>query len=99
MPIFVAALIGGLVSAAGSIVGRVLIAMGIGLVTYTGINITLSQFMTDFINHASAAGPTIVGVMGTLKVGTDANILASSLAARLTLNGLTGGTVKRWIAK
>lgn len=99
MPIFVAALLGGLVSAAGSMVGRILIAAGVSLVTFTGINVLLSQVLADVVSHANSLGPTFVGIFGVLKLGTCINILVSAVTARMTLNGLTSGTVSRWVTR
>lgn len=99
MPIFIAALIGGLVSAAGSIAGRVLIALGVGIAVYQGVDIVLEEFRTIFMGAASGLGTQLGGMLGVLKIGTGFNILMSACVARLTLNGLTSGTLKRLVLK
>ncbi|WP_439462631.1 DUF2523 family protein [Roseateles sp. NT4] len=38
MPLFLGALIGALISAAGTLVGRVLLSLGIGYASYSGID-------------------------------------------------------------
>lgn len=97
MPVFIAALIGGLVSAAGSFVGRVLIALGIGFVTFTGVDIALEALKAQAF--AGLAALPVAGILGTLKIGTGLNIVFSAITARLVLNGLTSGTIKRMVYK
>lgn len=101
MPAFLLALLGGLVQIAGSMVGSVLIALGISAVTYTGVSSLFDQIKVIAFSNmdlaASYAG--LSGWLGLLKVGTCMNILFSALAARLALKGLQGGAVKRWVTK
>lgn len=99
MPVFVAALIGGLVSAAGSFVGRVLIALGVGFVSYQGIDVALAFIKTQALQAITSLPIEIVQIISTLQVGTAINILASAYAARLVLGGLTSGTVKKMVFK
>ena len=99
MPIFIAALIGGLVQAASSFVGRALVALGFGYVAYTGIDIALESAKTSFISAANGLPADVVGMLGVLKIGTGVNIILSALTARLILNGLTSGTIKRMVVK
>jgi len=99
MPVFLAALIGGLVAAAGSFVGRVLIALGVGFVTYQGIDVALGQFKDLFVASAGNLSGDIAGMLGVLKIGTGVNIIMSALTARLILNGMTSGTIKRMVIK
>lgn len=101
MPLFIAALIGGLVQAASSMVGRVLVGLGVGLAVFSGVNTLLSSakdLAFQYLNQAAAVAE-IGRYMALLQIGTCANILFSALLIRLTLNGLTGDTVKKWITK
>ena len=99
MPIFIAALLGGLVSFASSMVGRVLVALAIGYVTYTGVSAALSVMVTFIHDHLGAAPTAIVGVLTLLKVDVDVSILASAIAARLLLQGLTSGSITKMVVK
>jgi hypothetical protein len=99
MPVIIAALIGGLVSASASFVGRALIALGVGVVVYTGVDIALGEFKTIFITSANGMDGRIVGMLGIFKIGTGLNIVISSILARLALNGLTSGSMKRFVLK
>lgn len=99
MPIFIAALLGGLVSAAGSLVGRVLIALSIGYVSYTGLDLILSAIESQI--HASFTGfPALaLSVLALLKVDVCINIALSACAARLVLAGITSGKLTKMVIK
>jgi len=97
--IFIASLIGALVTAAGSLVGRILLSLGIGYAAYSGIDTSI-QFAKDFaISNISAQHAQTVAVAGALKIGSAISILCSALVARLTLSGLTSGTLKKFTVK
>lgn len=58
MPI-IASLIGALSTAAGSLVGRVLLALGMGFVTFKGADVSISWIL-DFIKQSLSAMPVQV---------------------------------------
>ena len=99
MPLFLASLLGGLISVAGTLAGRALIALGFGMVSYTGITVALAAFKTDIISHFAGLSASTINVLGMLKVDVAISILFSALAARLVLQGLTSGALKRLVAK
>ena len=99
MPAFIAALLGGLVSVAGSIVGRVLLALGIGYVAYSGVSALLDALKAQVVSTLQGAPSTVVQIMSLLKVDVSLSILFSALAARLILKGLTSDTIKRMVVK
>ncbi len=99
MPLLIQALLGGLIQAAGTLVGKVLLSLGIGYVSYTGINLLFdSAKQTLFANIASQA-PVAVQLAGVLQVGTCVNIMVSAALAKLVLAGLTNGTLTRMVTK
>lgn len=101
MPVIFAALIGGLVSAAATFAGRILIALGIGLVVFSGVSALVTEAKTrafGYLDQASAVGQ-IGQFMGILQIGTCLNILFSAYMIRLVLQGLTGDSIKRWVTK
>lgn len=99
MPVFLAALIGGFIQAAGTLVGKVLISLGMGYVVYSGLDTGLSWLGSQIQAAASGLGSEVVAIMGALKAGVICNILLSALSARLLLNGLTSGTLKKFVLK
>lgn len=99
MPVFLAALLGGLVSAAGSIVGRVLISLGIGYVTYQGLS-TAMDYMKNLVwTNLGSLAADIVQLVSVLEVDTAINIMFSAVAARLVIRGLTGGAITKMVIK
>jgi len=99
MPLFVAALIGGLVQVAGSIVGRVLIALSIGYVSYSGLSVLMDSLKSQVMGLLSGAPATIVTIMALLKVDVAVSIIFSAYAARLVLAGLTSDKLTKMIVK
>ena len=99
MPVFIAALLGGLVSAAGSLVGRILISLGVSYVSYKGLDVLFTGIQTAIQSNLSGLPAGAIGLMGILKVGTSINIIFSAIVVRLTLGGLTGGAVKKIVLK
>jgi len=102
MPLLMAALLGGLIQAAGSLVGRVLISLGVGFVVYQGVEVGLGTFKTQvfqYLGQGISSFPQIAAFLGVFQVGTCMNILFSGFTARLVLGGLTGGAIKKMIYK
>lgn len=100
MPFFVSALLGGLVSMAPYVVGRVLIALGIGAVTYTGLSVTLNFLKTQVVSSLAGLPADVVGMLGFMKVGSAISIVFSAIVVRMTLEGLSaGGSISKLIKK
>lgn len=96
VPIIVGTIIGGLLQGVGHIVGRVLVSLGIGIVSYTGVMTSLTFVKDHFVTSVGGLPPLALQIAGTLKIGVIVSILLSALAARLTFSGLSGDTLKRW---
>lgn len=99
MPWLVGALLSGLLQITGSLVGRVLVSLGVGLVTYTGISSSITWLKTSAISAAVGLGPDVVGMLSVMRVGQCISIIFSAMAARLLIQGLQGDTVKKWVTK
>ena len=57
MPAFIAMLLGGLIQICGSLVGRVLVSLGISLVTYTGMSVSI-----NYLKGQITAGVDIIQI-------------------------------------
>lgn len=99
MPAILLALGSMLLQLVGSMAGRALIGLGIGVVTYSGINATIEWVKQEAINGLLGLGPEVVGLLGMLKVGVAINIVFSAMVARALINGISGDTFKRWVLK
>lgn len=99
MPLLIAALWGALIPMLGSMVGRVLVSLGIGYVSYTGIDAGMTWAKGQFLSGMSGLPAAAVGLASTMKVGVCVSMLLSALVARLVLQGLTGGVLTRMVTK
>lgn len=99
MPAFLPMLLGGLISVAGTIAGRVLIGLGISVITFSGLSVTLTWVKNQAISALQGLPAELVQLLAYAGVGEFVSIVASGLAARLLLNGLTDGSIKKWVMK
>lgn len=99
MPAFIAALLGGLINITGSIVGRVLVALGFGVVSYTGVNSSLTWLREQAFTAISWLPPEVIGMLSTMRVGQCISIVTSAIVARSIINGVQSDTVKKWVIK
>ena len=99
LPVIAASLIGGLISVTGTIVGRVLVALGVGVVTYTGVQAGIDSLLANLDSAISGVPADILGLLGFMRVGEAMNIIISAMSARMLLNGLQGDTIKKWVLK
>lgn len=99
MPVFLLSMLGGLATVAGSLVGRVLLSLGIGYVSYKGIGVLLDWLKSQAISNLTSVPIEVLQVIGVAKVDVCVNILFSALAARLVIKGLTSDTITQMVLK
>lgn len=99
MPLLAGALVGALVQAAGSFLGRMLIAAGVGVVSYTGMQIASEKILSSMWAQINGLPASVLGIMGVLHIGACINVIVSASLARAVLNGLSSGSVKKWVTK
>ena len=87
-----------LAEAAKSIVGRVLIAIGFGVVTSTGLTMVLNSVMQGAAVANIGNSQVIDAMSGVGMTWFISNIFAA-LTARLTLKGLTSDSVSFWVMR
>lgn len=99
MPAFIYALLVGLSSVLSSVLFQVLFALGVGFVSFTGISLVLSQLHAFAATQWSALPATVLQVMGLLRVDQALNLIISAAAVRFTLQGMTGGGIRKLVWK
>lgn len=99
MPAFIAVILGGLIQICGALVRRVLVALGLSVVTYSGMAVSINYLKSQAVSAALGLPPEVVGMLSVLRVGTCISIIFSAMLARLVVTGLTGDTVKKWVLK
>lgn len=99
MPVIASVIWGAFLNIIGSVVGRALVALGLAVVTFTGMNASLDWMRDQAVSSILQLDPQVVQLLGVLKVGTFISIISSAVAVRLLLNGVQSGTFKRWVLK
>ncbi|RMX09035.1 DUF2523 domain-containing protein [Vandammella animalimorsus] len=81
------------------VVFRALAALGIGYMTYTGINALLAYIKNEMLSAFGSLPPQIFQLLGYMQVGTAFNIILSACVIRLTLRGLNtaSGAITVWL--
>lgn len=97
MPWILALLLRGLLYLTGSFVGRVMVALGLGVVSYTGMSASLAWLKGQALQNIAAS--QWVGLLSYMKVGVFISIVFSAMLARAAINGLNSDTVKRLVLK
>ena len=87
-------LLGGLVALIGPVVARVLIALGIGFVTYTGSQIGIDAIFAKVQSAFSGAPSQVVGLLGFLWVDKAISVVFSAFAVSLAIKSAAGSITK-----
>lgn len=91
----VGSLIGGLMHALGTFVGRVLLGLGFGLVVYSGFDMLLDWARDEALAAVNGTTGNLLIVLYALKVPAIINLWFSAWTASLAIMGMTGGTFQR----
>lgn len=99
MPLILALLLRGLLWVSGSIAGQVLLRLGIGVATYSGMNASLGYLKSQAVAALQGMGADVVNLLSYMKVGVAISIVMSAIVARAVVTGVTNDKVKRWVMK
>jgi hypothetical protein len=100
MPLIIASLWGALISIAGTLVGQVLLSLGIAYVSFLGVDASISWARTAFLSGLSGIPAAAVGIAGIMKVGTCVSMLLSAVTTRVTMLGMqSGGKLSSMVVK
>lgn len=98
MPVILIALFSGLASVAGTIAGRVVLALGFQYVTYTGFDAVLSSVVSGIANTSGLPG-VIASYVGFFRLSEAASIISGALTTRWAISGLSNGSLTRMVLK
>jgi hypothetical protein len=90
----VALLVGALGPMLMSVAGRVLVAVGIGVVTYAGVDVALTALKTSAFNNFVGLPATVLTVLYVTKVDLAINIIFSALLGNIAMRGLSSAITK-----
>lgn len=103
MPLLISALLGGMISLMGSLIGRAILALGFGFIEFIGIS-TLVSYVTDQVNlsltnFASGGVGNMLAWAGFMRLDVHFSILLSAIGVKVLMNSLGGSTVRRLVQK
>lgn len=92
MPMILAQLLGGLAMAMSSLVGRVLIALGLGFVTYLGFDALMSSIVGQ-INSlmGTFAASSLAAWGGFFQLDKHVSMVLSAITTKIAMKGLADG--------
>jgi D-alanyl-lipoteichoic acid acyltransferase DltB (MBOAT superfamily) len=94
MPYLVSLIWGALALSIRSLVGRVIVALGISYVTFQGVDTLISSLRSAAFGVLSGIDPAILGLVGLARIGESISVVVSAVAAKYALQGLTGTITK-----
>lgn len=99
MQFLVAGLIGGFLQVAGSMVGRVLLALGISFVVYSGIDLAMTYLVDNIKSNMSAMPVDILNFLAWLWVDKALSLMFSAYTAAAALKMAGGTTLTKMVTK
>lgn len=96
--LFLPALMGALAVSMGSFIGRAILALGVGVVTYSGISVAVGVVKANVISSANALPTQAFNLLGYLWFDKALTLIFSAVAAALAMR-LVGGAVKKMVIK
>lgn len=96
---FLAPLAGLLTSICGSLVGRALLALGMGFVTYKGADASVGWLLTQIKGSVAALDPRIVQFLGFLWVDKAISMIFASYTAALLIKTAGGNSITKLVTK
>jgi hypothetical protein len=96
--VFIPALIGAFGAAMGTLAGRVLISLGLGFVSYKGIDLAVGKLKDAAISGLQGIPADALLLVGYLWLDKALTVIFSAVAVALSMKALNG-TVKRMVAK
>ena len=100
MPIIIASLWGAFLNITGSLVGQVLLSVGMSYVTFLGVDASIGWAKGQFLSGLSGAPAAAVQIAGLMKVGVCVSMLLSAVVVRVTMKGMqSGGKLTQLVTK
>ncbi|MBN9430356.1 MAG: DUF2523 domain-containing protein [Burkholderiales bacterium] len=97
---WIAALLGGLVEIAKSVVGRVMLALGFGYATFTGFDVMIDgvkDTVLGALGSMESSGVQVSQVLASLRIGQAVSLIFAAITTKLFMSGLMGGVIARWV--
>ena len=100
MPGIISVLLGGLIQIVGSLVGRVIVALGFGFVEYVGVSALIDQIKLDAQGYINTVGASSLAAWaGFFRIDVHLSIIISAVGVKVLLSALTGDKVRRLVQR
>ena len=100
MPVFIAAIGGMLLNMAASIVGRVLLSLGMSVAVYSGFLTAVTFFQVEALKNFKLLPLTVLQLLAVMKVGECISLIVSAMLVRLAIEGMSeGGSIRKRVTK
>lgn len=100
MPWIVSMFLSALLQIVGSLVGRVVVALGFGVVEYVGISAMIDEAKTRASGLISDVGASVLAEWaGFFRVDVHLSIILSAIGAKVLMNALSGDKVRKLVQK
>lgn len=100
MPMIVSWILAGLIQVAGSLVGRVLLALGFGFVEYVGFSALIDNIKSQASSLIGAVGSSeLAAWAGFFRIDVHLSIILSAIGVKVMLNALGGDKIRRLVQK
>jgi hypothetical protein len=96
---FLSALGGFLLSMLGTFIGQALLSIGIGFAVFKGVDVGVDFVKVNFLSAVNVLPAPVVQLMALCRVGQCLNMVFSAVLARLAMNGMKNGMVKKMQVK
>jgi len=96
--LFIPALMGALATAMGTLVGRAILALGIGFATYKGVDLGIETLKQTVMTSISGVPGQALSLIGYLWIDKALTVVFSGVGVALTMRAL-GGSVKKMVFK
>jgi hypothetical protein len=96
---FLAPLAGMLTAICGSMVGRALLALGMGFVTYKGADTSINWLLTQIKNNIAALDPAIVQFLAFLWVDKAISVMFAAYTSAALIRMAGGSTITKLVTK
>lgn len=96
--LFISALLGALATAMGSLAGRAMIALGIGFVTYKGIDLAIDSLKAQVVTSIRGVPGDALSLIGYLWLDKALTVVFSGIVVVLSMKAI-GGSVKKVVLK
>lgn len=98
MPIIMS-IMGGLLTICGSLVGRVLLALGIGYVTFKGFDLTITWLLTQIKSNFSGMNSEVLSFLGWLWIDKAIGMIFAAYNAALLVKMAGGANITKMVTK